>query len=190
MKPDSRRKVCGNVGFPPPAGQKKGPLWACKGSSSHPPRPVSTPEWRATGGKNDPMEDLQPPHSKEAETAVLGAILLDNKLLPQAREVVRDPAAFYSLPPSDRLRPHAETGRGRPAPRFRHPVGLHPHRRRARPDRRRSWISSLIDQAPRLVEYRGLRPHNQTRGPQARRHPHLYARQPTYCTRTGDPKPP
>ena len=41
------------------------------------------------------MEDLQPPHSKEAETAVLGAILLDNKLLPQALEVVRDPAAFY-----------------------------------------------------------------------------------------------
>ena len=41
------------------------------------------------------MEDLQPPHSEEAETAVLGAILLDNKLLPQALEVVRDPAAFY-----------------------------------------------------------------------------------------------
>ena len=41
----------------------------------------------------DPRE---PPHSEEAEIAVLGAILLDNKLLPQAREVVRDPAAFYS----------------------------------------------------------------------------------------------
>ena len=41
----------------------------------------------------DPRE---PPHSEEAETAVLGAILLDNKLLPQARKVVRDPAAFYS----------------------------------------------------------------------------------------------
>ena len=38
----------------------------------------------------------EPPHSEEAETAVLGAILLDNKLLPQALEVVRDPAAFYS----------------------------------------------------------------------------------------------
>ena len=38
----------------------------------------------------------EPPHSEEAETAVLGAILLDNELLPQAREAVRDPAAFYS----------------------------------------------------------------------------------------------
>ena len=43
----------------------------------------------------DPRE---PPHSEEAETAVLGAILLDNDLLPQARALLPDPAEFYSPP--------------------------------------------------------------------------------------------
>ena len=36
----------------------------------------------------------EPPHSQEAETAVLGAILLDNALLPRA--LLPGPAAFYS----------------------------------------------------------------------------------------------
>ena len=43
----------------------------------------------------DPRE---PPHSQEAETAVLGAILLDSKLLPQARALLPDPGEFYSGP--------------------------------------------------------------------------------------------
>ena len=41
----------------------------------------------------DPRE---PPHSEEAETAVLGAILLDNALPPQVLDLLPDPAAFYS----------------------------------------------------------------------------------------------
>ena len=92
----------------------------------------------------------EPPHSEEAETAVLGAILLDNKLLPQARKVVRDPAEFYS-PRHGIVYTHmlklAEAGQ---PPDF---VTLSDSIRNAGELDQiggASWISWLTDQVPRL----------------------------------------
>ena len=133
----------------------------------------------------------EPPHSKEAETAVLGAILLDNKLLPQAREVVRDPAAFYY---SHHRIVYAHMLKLDEAGQPLDFVTLSGSIRNAGELDRiggPSWLSSLINQRAPPVEYRGLRPHNQQHAARQRaRHPAPLTRPSTSCTKPASSKPP
>ena len=90
------------------------------------------------------------PHSEEAETAVLGGILLDNKLLPQARALLPDPAEFYCSPHRivyEHMLTLHDTGQPVNFATLTDFVRQHPETKQIGGG---GWVSSLIDDAHRL----------------------------------------